>query len=565
MSLYSSLQLANNSLRASQIGLQVVGQNIANANTPGYIRAEAILAPSNTQRHGGLLLGMGVQVQGVVQKIDNFLESRLRSAISDTSGAEAQENVYVQLEELLGELSDSDLSTSLNNFFNSISEVLNQPESVSVRNLVVLQGDTLTSHLRRFAAHGRQIAKDLNTRVINATDDINRLTSEIQALNIRITEIEGGRSSKSDAVGLRDQRLVALSELSKLVNIKVVEHTNGTLGVYTGGDYLVLGGERRELKAVDVSEGGLPRSEVRLIATDAPLQITGGEVHGVINARDSIVAGFLDDLDNFASTLAFEFNKIFSSGQGMTGYTSITSEFAVDGAQLSLDAAGLHYTPVNGSFEVLMLNKHTGLTQTTRIDVDLNGFDEDTSLADLAAALNTIDGLSAEVTDNGRLALKSNAPDTTFSFNNDTSGVLAALGINTFFSGTSAGNISINQAIVKDPSKFAASTGGIGEDTANAVKLAAFIDRPLETANGQSLAFVYDRFTSKITQASTVSQSVASGFRSFEQTLLGEKLSISGVSIDEEAIRMISYQRTFQASAKYISTVSELLELLVNL
>lgn len=565
MSLYSSLQLANNSLRASQIGLQVVGQNIANANTPGYVRAEVMLAPSNTQRHGGLLLGMGVQVQGVVQKIDNFLESRLRSAISDTSGAQVQEQAYIQLEELLGELTDSDLSTSLNNFFNSIAEVLNQPESVSVRNLVVLQGDTLASHIRRFAAHGRQIATNLNTRVNNATDDINRLTSEIQALNVRITEIEGGRTSKSDAVGLRDQRLVALTELSKLVNIKVVEHSNGTLGVYTGGDYLVLGGERRELKAVDVSQGGLPRSEVRLISTDAPLQITGGELDGLITARDSTLAGFLDDLDNFAATLAFEFNKVFSSGQGLTGYTSITSEFAVDDAQLSLDAAGLSFTPVNGSFEVLRLNKHTGLTQTTRITVDLNGFDEDTSLADLAAALNEINGLSAEVTDNGRLAIKSDAPDTTFSFSNDTSGVLAALGINTFFSGSSAGDISINQAIAKDPAKFAASAGGIGEDTAMAVKMAAFIDRPLETANGQSLAFVYDRFTSKVTQASTVAQSVASGFRSFEHTLLGEKLAISGVSIDEEAIRMISYQRTFQASAKYISTVSELLELLVNL
>ena len=89
MSLSSSISLAANTLQATQIGLQVVGQNIANANTPGYIREEVVLSPADTQQKGGLLLGLGVKVHAVVQKIDLYLEERLRSSISDRAGAEA--------------------------------------------------------------------------------------------------------------------------------------------------------------------------------------------------------------------------------------------------------------------------------------------------------------------------------------------------------------------------------------------------------------------------------------------------------------------------------------------
>src|SRR5688572_2795510 len=145
MSLFSSIGMANNTLRAQQIGLQVAGQNIANANTPGYIREEVVFKAAPTQRYGKLLLGLGVEVQSIVQKSDEFLNQRLREAISEQTGAEVTENTYTQLETLFGELSDTDLSTSLNNFFNSISEILNQPESDAARNLAVLKGKTLAN------------------------------------------------------------------------------------------------------------------------------------------------------------------------------------------------------------------------------------------------------------------------------------------------------------------------------------------------------------------------------------------------------------------------------------
>ena len=565
MSLFSSIHMASNSLKAMQIGLQVVGQNIANSNTPGYIREEVVYTPSPTQQLGGLLLGTGVQVTGIIQKIDLFLAERLRGSQSELAGAETEEETYLQLEGLLGELSDTDLSTSLTNFFNSINEVLNQPESASVRNLAVLQGKTLAGDITRLSSRVQEISNDANTRIINISDDINRLTEEVAKLNVRIATVEGGGASKSDAVGLRDQRGVALTELAKLVDIRAIEQNNGTVSVYAGGEYLVIEGLQRSVKPVTTTINGLANTEIQISEINAPLDVNGGELAGLINSRDVILGGFLTQLDTFAQTLSYEFNKVYSQGQGLQGYSNLTSEFAVDDPDLALDVAGLPFTPVNGSFNVQVLNKQTGLTQTTTIPVDLNGLDEDLSLNDLAAALDAVDGISASVNSSNKLQIQRDSANSEFAFAGDNSGILAALGLNTFFSGTSASDLGVNSVLAKNPAYFAASSGGIGEDSNNAIELAAFLDRPLTTQDGATISTLYDRLTSDVTQGSTIAQSVAEGFRVFSETLNGQHLATTGVNLDEEAVRMITYQRAYQASARYISTLSDLLDILVNL
>ncbi len=257
MSLYSSIQLANNSLRANQIGLQVVGQNIANANTPGYLREEVQLSPAPTQRQGGVLTGLGVNVDAVVQKVDKFLQSRLRDATSDRAGSETQQQTYANLEQILGELSDSDLSTSLNNFFSGVNEILNQPESVATRNLATLQGKTLAGDIQRLDQRVRDVRTNLNDQVKATADDINRLTEQIRDLNVRIATAEGGDVSKSDAVGLRDQREQALNSLAELIDIRVDEQPSGAVNVAVNGSYLVSDGIRREVKTDVQPDRGL--------------------------------------------------------------------------------------------------------------------------------------------------------------------------------------------------------------------------------------------------------------------------------------------------------------------
>ncbi|MCR4412486.1 MAG: flagellar hook-associated protein FlgK [Thermoguttaceae bacterium] len=568
MSLFGSIRLAANTLRADQIAMQVIGQNIANANTPGYIREETVLTPAPTQRMGNLLLGLGVRVEAVIQKIDLFLEGRLRGAVSEKASAEAQEEAYVNLEQIIGELSETDLSTALTGFFNSISEVLNQPENVSVRNLAVLNGVTLTEQIRSLSSRVAQVRSDVNARIVTIADDINRLTEEIARLNVQIAETEGGDVSTSDAIGLRDQRLEALERLAELIDIRVEEQPSGTVTVYRGGEFLVTEGMRREVKVVRTSDRGLPVAEIRIAETDSPLNPSAGELHGLTASRDTVLGGFLDRLDTFAATLAFEFNKVYSGGQGLNGFREVESEFAVTSKDAALDDAGLPFVPKTGSFEVItyrMVDGQRVRLKTTDVFINLTGLGHQTTLADVADALDAIDGLSASVNAEGRLEIATDSPEEEFALGNDTSGLLAAIGVNTFFTGSTAADLGVSQTLRDDPAKFAASRGGIGADTQNAVLLSRFLDEPIASQNGASLAVLYDRLVGETTQGATVARASAEGSRVFEQTLRGQKLAISGVSLDEEAVRMIQYQKSFQASARFIAALQEMFEMLVNL
>lgn len=565
MSLFGSIQLANNSLQAAQIGLQVAGNNIANANTPGYIRQEAVFEPSTPQRLGNLLLGTGVTVSGIKQKTDAFLEERLRGANADLANGEAQSSAYTQLESIIGELGKNDLSTSLTSFFGSLSNVLNQPDSVAVRNLAVQQGQKLTVDIRTLNDRAGVLWNSFNSQVADVTGKINALVNKIAKLNVQIVTVEGGGTSGSDAVGLRDQRQVALSELSQIIDIRAVEQPTGSVTVLSGGDFLVAEGTTRLVKTAVISEGGFNKNQVQIAETDAPVQSSSGELSGLIAARDGIVGNFLGQLGDLSRTLAFEFNKVYSGGQGLSGFDDLTSERGVADATAALDHAGLPFTPVNGSFQVQVRNKQTGITQTSNIFVDLDGLGQDTTLTSLAAALNGVSGITASITTDNKLRLTADSSNVEFAFAGDTSGTLAALGLNTFFSGSSASDIGVSSVLRADPGKLAVSSGGIGVDSGNAELLAGFGDRSLDSQNGASISQVYERIVSDTAQASNVSQAVADGFRTFQTTLQGQQLAISGVSIDEEAVNMIQYQRAFQASAKFISTLNDLLDTLVNL
>jgi flagellar hook-associated protein 1 FlgK len=569
MSLFGSIQMGGNTLKAMQIGLQVVGNNVANANTPGYVRQEAIFVPAPVQRLGPLILGTGVLVDSIVQKLDKFVLERLVGARGDRANADVQEQVYSDLEVLLNELSaDTDLSSGFTDFFNAIDEVLKDPGSVATRNLAIGKGIALTENFGGLQRRAFSLQGELNERVTAMADEINSLAEEVRRLNIQISSTEGGDTSSSEAAGLRVARQTAIDKLSELIGIRVDEQPSGGIAISVGGEFLVFESQRREVAVGATNETGPGLAYIKFVDTDSQLQMTSGELQGLYAGRDEIIGGFLERLDDLAGTLAFEFNKLYSQGQGLVGFQQLSSVESINDTTAALDEAGLPFTPVSGKFDIVISNKaNAQLTQTHTILIDLNGLDEDTTLASLASQLNAISGLTASISSFGTLQLSTESNEVEFSFAGDTSGVLAALGLNTFFTGSTAASLGVNSELkgIENVARFAASLGGVGEDAHNAERLATFLERPLESAGEASLADLYNQIINEVTQGSAIAQSVAEGFRIFEGTLDGQAQATSGVSIDEEAVKMITLQRIYQASAKYIQTCSELLELLVNL
>lgn len=565
MSLYSALQIANNALTAQQLGLLVTGNNVANANTPGYIREEVQFTPAPTSKLGGLLVGLGVNVNAIVQKTDRFLAERMRIASADVANSEAQESTYTEIESLLGELGDTDISSALTRFFGAIHDVLGQPESLSVRNVAIQQGMALATQIRQLDQRVRDVRVDVNRHITESAATINTLTSKIADLNVKIVNFEGGGLIPSEAAGLRDERASAANELARLIGVHTAEQPDGSLSVFAGGDYLVFGGISREVKAAYVHDRGLSTSTIRLKETDSDLHVPAGEIAGQVAARDQVLGGFLDSLDDFTKGLIQEFNRVYAGGQGLSGYDQVTSEFTASDANTALDQVSLPFTPENGSFKVQVYNKQTQQTTTTPITIRLNGLDDDTTLTDLKTALDNVPGISAQVTASGQLRISSDAANLRFGFSDDSSGVLTALGINTFFSGSSSTDINVSSVVQNDPAKFAASQNGIGADTENAVRLAAFLDQPLESRDGLSLSAIYENLVSSVSQGAASTKASADGLRIFHATLESQFLAISSVNLDEEAVRLITFQRAYQASARVIKSIDELLQTLVNL
>jgi len=565
MSLLTTIQMAGNTLNAAQIGLQVVGQNVANVDTPGYTREVVDYTASAPQQDGALTLGTGVNVAGITQEVDQFVEQQLRFANADASGSQVESQTYQSLEGLLNELGDNSLGSSLTSFFNSISDVLNNPDDASQRNLAVLAGQSLTQQFNNLAQQAVSISDNLDQQVASSAGTINQLVAQIGQLNSQITQTQGGNGDNSPAVGLTDQRSEDLTQLSDLININVVQQSNGSVSVYTGGNYLVFGSETQQVKAVQSTVNGSTVSSIEFADNNAPLDATSGNLAGLINSRDQIVGTFLTNLNSLANTVANEFNKVYASGQGQTGYQSVTSQVSVSDPDAALDDAGLTNAPVNGSFNIDVNDPTTGQTQVSTINVNLTGLGSDTTLNDVVQQLNAVNGVSASINNQGQLVISSTSPNDQLAFSNDTSGLLASLGINTFFTGTTALDMGVNSDVVNDPSKFAASQGGLDQDTKNAAELANFYTQPLSNQGGSSLSDLYNQLAEGVTQNSAQAQSAATGYQTYQSTLQGDSMSVSGVSIDEETINMLSYQRQYQAAAQLISTVNTLMQTLVNL
>jgi flagellar hook-associated protein 1 FlgK len=565
MSLFSALQLSSNALRVNQLGLQVVSNNIANANTPGYIRQELIQAPGDGYRLGGSIVGTGVRSVGVQQKVDEFLLQSIRDVQSKIAKSEGLQEANSRLETALAELGENDLSTAMSKFSNAMQDVANQPGNAAIRSLAVQRGRELAEGIQQLASRVTSIASNANEEIKSSASQINRLTTAIASTNKRIVELEGGSSSNSDAVGLRDERIKMLDELSTLVDIQAVEQESGAVTVIVGGDYLVADGIAREVYSVNAGDIGDGFAEIRIVDTDARLQVSGGRLQGLYEVRDGSASTFSGKLDGFAKNIIRQVNRVHSQGQGASGLQEVIGEPVITDSTLPIELSGKDIDIDNGHFVIQVHDASTNETRSFDIVVRQRGGANDTTVNDLVAQLNQISGLQASTTTDGRFQIRSASSAIGFSFSQDTSGALAALGLNTFFTGNSASSIQVRGDIVQDPSRLAISLDGPGKGNANAVALAEAFDKAEQALGGQSLRESYESIIAVTTQDINSQQSITDGLKNFYQSLEAKQLGLSGVSLDEEGIKMLLYQRAFQASSRVIATTNELLDTLVSL
>jgi flagellar hook-associated protein 1 len=582
MSLTSAFQIGRSALQASQIAIQTAGNNMANAATPGYSRQLVSLFPTADHNYGSFFVGRGVQIGAVRRQVDSALQARLQSSVSQQSFTQSNLQLLADAEATLNALADpetgANVGLGLSRFFNAWSNLANNPNDPAFRAPVAQQGQMLATQLRdtraRLVEQRTQIDQDLNTAVSTAND----LLSRIANINAEIVRADG---ATGNANTLRDQRDALVGQLAELMDVNTIDQPNGTQDVFVGSTPLVTAGTSSgiQLTMVSTATGAVPR----ISTTDGEgLDINAGRIGSLLVNRTGLADDTLNRLDAMASQLIFQVNRAHSVGYGTAALTDVTGTRTTGAADYGLafndpanaTYANLPFGPTNGSFLVTMTNTSTGAAETVRVNVDLDGIDstgaagfaDDTSLTTLTASLNGISNLSASITSDGKLRITA-ASGYKINLSDDSSGVLATLGVNTYFTGTDASDIGVRAELVSNPGLLATGRIDAGQPVDNAAARAIADVRiaALTALGGATLSSYWDDTTTSIGTRTAAAHVASDAATIVKDNLESQRAAVSGVNIDEEAINLITFQRQYAASARFISVVDEMTQTLLAL
>lgn len=401
------LNIGLKALLTSQSALDIVGHNVANANTPGYSRQSLGVSAGGVLNLRGLSIGSGVNADIVKRTVDSLLQTRLVSQSSSLARLDSQLDVMTSIEALLGEPGGRGLSAGLDSFFGSISEFSSSPSDLVLRTGMVQSAGNLASQFNQMAAGLGTLQGDTANQVKYNIGQANLIAEDLVELNGRISEIEASGMPAND---LRDQRQQALQQLAQHVDIGYTEGSNGIVRVTVGGRLLV--GETRsfEMKSKVDQKGGVT---LNIEGSTIPLTVARGAVSGLESLSQGYIPGLQTQLDHYAKNLILEMNRAHSTGvPAAGGFTTLTSEHAVQDQDLDgqvrdelLSRAGLPFDLSTGSLYVNITNDNTGATNTHRLDIDATSM----TVGQFIDQLNAIPGMNAGLNGTGQLQLNSNA------------------------------------------------------------------------------------------------------------------------------------------------------------
>ena len=457
--LFGSLSIAKRGLIAHRIGMDVIGNNIANANTEGYTRQRVNLTPFSAKFDNGHNVGQGVEVQSIIRTRDNLIDKQVRYTESKLGYSNTQAFYFGQVEGLFPEPSDYGLQSLMSDFFTELRNVSNNPKNLAVRNTFLQSSLSLTKGFNDTVSSlnklGKDIAEDVDEKVLN----VNSLLKEIHTLNTTIAIEKGVNLGANE---LLDQRDLKIDRLSKLIDIEILPGEDGVSHITSNGISLVRKNSYASLSKQIEDIDGKETLSVIVNKTGKVLPLKNGEIQGGVDVWNDEMPEVHSRLNNIAIGLIGEFNQLHR-------------------ASFSLSTDG---SPV----------------------------------------------------ETGR----------------------------DFFQGNSAGSISVNKVIQEDIKKIAVSTNGEPGNSEGALSMlnleqAAIVDEDytLYEYYGALLTDVGLDRNNAVVFAEANEASLA--------TFKGDRDSVSGVSIDEELANLIRVQRSYESSAKVVSTIDRMMDTIMNL
>jgi flagellar hook-associated protein 1 FlgK len=326
------LQTALSGLLANQEAMDVTGNNISNAQTPGYTRQTAVmetapplvisaLSPTNGE---GARLGTGVGVQSITRIRDSYLDAQYRTQNGGLGEASTKAEVLGQVQTALDEPSSSGLSTQLSAFWTAWNDLANSPTSAAAREGVVTAGKNLATTLNQLSAQIEAASGETSARFAEITGPKGEVQSDaeqIASLNGQIKLALGAGQQPNELLDRRDQ---LIDDLSKLAQVSVTEHEDGTDSISFGNaaEPLVEAGTVHWPQALTSAAGGQLGALLGLTAPTGPL------------------AGYKAAINELASALAESVNAKQPAAAFFSGTTAATISVSATAATVQTGPAG---------------------------------------------------------------------------------------------------------------------------------------------------------------------------------------------------------------------------------
>jgi len=556
---FSTLNTALKALQVQKKSLDVTGHNIANANTEGYSRQRAVHSASDPYTVVGMgmptgagQVGTGVELAEIARVRDQFLDGQINEEKQSLGYWEKRYEGLHRIELTFNEPSDSSLGTIMNQFWDSLEDLSGNSEDPAVREIVKQTALTLTDTFHSLHDQLTDYKSSLNDDVTTMVSEINSIARRVADLNSQIAQIKGAGKEPND---LLDRRDLLFEELNTMVNAQGRVDQRGNLNISIGGVSLVA---IDDVHLLDIEKSTNPgekyEDKIVFAKTRTEAIIESGELAGVLNIRggkeDGEIDSYLNRLDNLARTLKESFNEVHRAGYDFNGKPG--KDFFVGDDAYTLNLSNDISDPNNIAAGQLVDNP--GIVALNEINTT-DGYSYEIEVTENADPGIAFDYTIVEKDEEGNI-LGSYSDDLSLSEFQDESFVIDT---GTNLSGQL--KFTIEEAGTANVSYDIGSGGGD-----NALRLAKVIKE--EKLFNDSKATMLDYYKSTISIIGIDGQranQMVNNQSVLTNQLNNQRISISGVSLDEEMANMIQYQQAYTAASKVITTIDQMLDSLMGI
>jgi flagellar hook-associated protein 1 FlgK len=569
--LFAGINLSLQALLSQQTAVEIIEHNVANVNTPGYRRQEAVLkaglavsSPGATYNLGVGQMGTGVSVDRIKRFTLDFFDTRYRQEIEGSKQWEVQSNILQTLEAGFAETSTDGVLPKLDAFWSGWQKLSVDPSNTSLRSEVLDNAKALASSLNSRAQMVLNLQMEQDLVIDQRVEEINGAADQIARLNGEISRVISIGEQPND---LLDQRDMLLDRLAEIAGATSSKQLNGEAVVAINGHVLVQGQTSFGL-TTEMDPGNHNFAQIKW-EDGQVLTTRTGELAGILDARDNVMDDQMTGLNNLSQALISRVNELHRSGFA-PGKVVTTSLIPATVTKLGSGSVAAGQTEITAGSYSVESRLNAGVWQyrvvdstSTAVNIQLSdgsGFsDQWQDIPTSSGSTVPYDtGRGLTITFGGDQALYSQA----------TAGVGAASLSFTpqqdFFTGTSAMTMHVNSAL-DDTSLIASGlTPNASGDGELARMIANIRGEPLLN-NGTATANQY--YTGKVSDLGldvSRSKANAENRKLVSDAMNNQRLSVTGVSLNEEAANLVKAQKAYEAAARLMNAIDEMLDKIIN-